>query len=78
MELKEKVWYLKKNFPREFAQTREKVFGMMSDAQPLLCTCGHIATGFHELHCGKFNRAVDRKTCALLKGLIRPARGCVK
>ena len=78
MELKEKIRYLKEKHPREFAQTREKVFDQLSGAQPLVCMCGHIATGFHEMHCGKFNRAVDRKTCALLKGLIRPARGCVK
>lgn len=78
MELKEKIRYLKEHHPREFAQTREKVFDMMSDAQPLVCTCGHIATGFHEMHCGKFNRAVDRKTCALLKDLIRQAYGCIK
>lgn len=73
MTFEEKFWYLKENYPREFARTREEVFKQLSYEQPFICKCGHLATSLHERNCSKFNLAVDRKTCRLLKHLIKQA-----
>ena len=41
---------------------RIKVFNELSDAQPMFCCCGRLASGLHESNCRKFNKKVDFET----------------
>lgn len=74
MKLKKKILYLEEYYLLEFTKIREEVFKELSDKQLLTCMCGSRATHFHEMRCRKFNKAVDKKTCKLLKHLIRQVR----
>lgn len=54
--------WLKTHFFAQYVGLRCRVFNELSDKQPMFCVCGKLATGLHENHCAKFNRAVDIET----------------
>lgn len=53
----------------DYARVCAEVFNEMSERQTMFCICGKLATGLHENHCVKFNRAVDKETARRLDKL---------
>ena len=39
----------------------------VSNSNPVICVCGRLATGMHEMRCKKFNDRVDLKTAKRLQ-----------
>lgn len=62
MTKKDKLNFLKRNYPIEWSVLRNRTFDMLSDAQTFWCCCGKLATGLHEKGCVKFNEKVDSET----------------
>jgi len=74
MKYKEKLAYLSENYPDLWLRTRKEVETEISKNQPMVCTCGRLATGFHEMNCSKFQNKVSRETYKKLKFLFRSSK----
>lgn len=70
MKYKDKLKCLKANHLDLFLKTRQDVFDELSEQQSMFCCCGKLATGLHEMHCGKFNRKVNLETIKRLSDLL--------
>lgn len=70
MTLKQKIQYLEENHFSEWLSTRKVVDEEMSNKQPMWCVCRKLATGLHELSCGKFRAKVNSATVTKLKHLL--------
>lgn len=46
---------------------RKKAEQQISEEHPIVCVCGRLCTGLHEMRCAKFKKAVDRRTDKILK-----------
>lgn len=71
MKLSEEIELLKKSHLSEWISTRSEVFDELSSSQTMVCCCGKLATGLHELSCKKFNKKVDHETTKRLEHLIK-------
>lgn len=74
MKKEEKIAYLKEHHESAWIASRKKIEDVLSDSQPLLCMCGALATGLHEMHCRRFNARVDSETLKELKNLFRKTK----
>ena len=70
MTHEEKLVFLKKHYLGRFLTTRQLVFHELADRQTMLCCCGKLATGLHEMYCKKFNGKVDKETIKRLGSLL--------
>lgn len=68
----EKVEYLKENFSSKWNQAWHDADVEASKAQPAICVCGALATGFHERHCRRFQRKVAGIAVKKLSHLWKP------
>lgn len=66
----EKIEYLQKNYFSEWISESDRVRLKLSDGQSMLCICGRLATGLHEMNCTKFRNKVISETVKRLKHLI--------
>lgn len=70
MKLAEKIEYLLENHPTEWRQAWQLNEEGLSQAQPMFCVCGRLATGLHERTCRRFQKKVDSVTAKSLQHLI--------
>lgn len=70
MTLQEKLNHLINNHMQDWLKTRQIVEDELSDAQPMFCVCGRMATGFHERTCRKYAAKVNSETVKRLANLI--------
>jgi hypothetical protein len=70
MKAGEKVEALQTNHSSEWYSTQRKVRDELSDGQELICVCGRLATGFHEMTCRKFAKKVNMETVKRLQHLL--------
>ena len=70
MKQETRINQLKFNHFREWQEVREKTEDELSDLQGMRCACGMMATGMHEMNCGRFQNKVDRATVQKLKHLL--------
>ena len=71
MKFIEKLNYLQDNHFNEWLNKRAEVKNEISNGQGLLCVCGRLATGLHEMGCRKFADKVTRETVRQLEHLIK-------
>jgi len=67
MNYKQKLEYLQTNNLSEFTKIRNIVADEISDGQALLCVCGKMATGLHELYCPKLQNKITKETVKRFK-----------
>lgn len=70
MKLSEKIEFLKVHFFAEWMRERSKQWYSLSCEHPIFCVCGKLATGLHEDHCRRFQKAIDKNTVKALEHLI--------
>ncbi len=70
MKLSEKLYYLQTNHMGEWLKTRREVDEQVSSSYPMICICGRLATGFHEMNCTRFRNRVTSETVKRLKHLL--------
>ena len=70
MTIAKKIAFLQQNHIVEWLETRRKVADEMSDKQSLMCLCGRLATGLHEMNCTKFQRNINEETARRLANLL--------
>lgn len=73
MKLHEKLEFLQEKHFGEWMKTRQVVELEVSDRQAIFCVCGRLATGLHEMNCGRFRNRVTAETVKRLKHLL-PAK----
>jgi len=49
------------------AEIRKQAEEQVSQEHPIICVCGRLCTGLHEMHCAKFRQAVERRVKKLMK-----------
>ena len=70
MKIQEKLEYIQKNHFEEWIKMREEVENKISASQGVICVCGKLATGFHEMHCSKLQDKITEETLKKLEYLI--------
>jgi hypothetical protein len=71
MNIEQKLDFLQHKHLGEWLKMKVKVNDEISDGQSLICMCGKLATGLHEMHCSKFKNKVNRECVKRLKHLIK-------
>lgn len=69
MNYKQKVAYFSEKFPAEWFSYHRIAWQELSDAQPIFCVCGRLATGLHEGGCSRFAKEVNKETIRHLEEL---------
>ncbi len=72
MKISDRAVYLQNNHFGEWLKARKEVEDEISKSQSLLCACGRLATGFHEMNCRKFQSKITSETVKRLKHLTKP------
>jgi hypothetical protein len=70
MKLSDKLEILQTKHMGEWLKTRREMADSLSDALPMFCICGRLATGLHESSCRKFNDKVTEDTVRKLEHLL--------
>jgi len=66
----EKLTFLQDNHFSEWLQMRQCVKEEISSKQDIMCVCGRLATGLHEMNCRKLSNKVTGETVKRLKHLL--------
>lgn len=67
----EKIEILLTSHFDEWIKTRDSVEDELSQMQPMFCVCRHLASGFHERFCKRFQKKVSNETLKRLKHLLK-------
>ncbi len=70
MKLHEKLDYIQTNHMGEWLKTRRETADYVSSQYPMICICGRLATGFHEMNCTRFRNRVKSLTVKKLEHLL--------
>jgi hypothetical protein len=70
MNLRDKQLFLETKHFKEWLEMRRIVENEFSEKNGLICFCGRLATGLHEMGCKKFQKKTSRETIRRLEHLI--------
>ena len=70
MTRQEKINYLIENHYMHWLTAKRESEDIVSDSQPMMCCCGRVATGLHEMHCTRYQAKVDTQALKKLNHLL--------
>lgn len=70
MRMNERLQYLQNNHFKERLSAKQEADNIVSEQHPMICVCGKLCTGLHELNCSRFKKKVQSLAVKSLKHLL--------